>query len=1152
MRIPRSLPPLWLALLGLLAWGGLLAQDSVPEPSPTALGASERPRLSIDLVESRIAETEAMGELEKALQNRIIEQYRKVVSELKARDGFEEQSRLYMQATTTAPEKAAEIRELSKSAAAAPPPAPPLPQTTIADLEQQLAKAQADAAAVAAKLKEIDKELESAPQQPAAARKRIIEAKSELDKLDADLALPVVEGDSPLLTSARRQAMQARSEALRAEILMLDQQLLSHAARMDLLKAREEKASNDLSQLTAAARQLEDQLNQRRREQAETARAEAQEAERQARDKHPLVQQLAQRNAVLSAELTELTEDLNRMAGQQDQIEAQTRAILEDFRTARQRVELAGLTQALGQVLIDQRNKLPGLRSFRDDAEAREHAIVEASLRQIRLAEERRALRDPAAFVDAYVQKLADLGEREGIRDDLIELAEQRRALLEKAIGTDETYLGMLSDLDDATRQLIHAVTEYDAFLAERLLWVRSSPPVDLATLTGLPRALMWLVDPVNWVELAEALLHELQRSPLFWLQILLVAGLFWKGPALRQRIRATEEHLRRVRTDSIFYTLEATFLTLVLAAAWPLLMAMLGSQLQQSPQATAFGRAAGAAMLDLALALYFLRTFRLLCMKGGVADRHFRWSGEVLAGLRRAFDWLIAVGVPVGLLANLVYGVQDLAYTATLGRLTLIAVMLVLAVFYARVLNPRRGALRELLADNPKGWLNRLRRIWYPLAVGVPLAFAVITALGYLYTTTTLMRSLMSSTYLVLGLIVVHQIILRWVILSRRRLALQAALERRAARAVEEEKANQDVASLLQVDEPVVDLAALDEQTRRLVNMLLFLGGLAGLLLIWAHVLPAFGVFDRVVLWHYTGVVDGTEAMVPVTLRDVALVLLVGAIALVAAQNLPALLEIVLLQRMEISAGGRYAVKTLTGYVIIAAAVLTMFGTLGLSWGQVQWLVAALSVGIGFGLQEIVANFISGLIILFERPVRVGDIVTVGDTTGVVTKIQIRATTIRNYDRQELLVPNKEFITGRLLNWTLSDRVNRVTITVGVDYGADVALALRLLAEAASEHERVLDDPPPLISFEAFGDNALTLVMRCYLDSLDYRLGTITELHLAIYEKLRAAGISIAFPQRDVHLTTAEPLDVRVHAAGEPPDRAAGADTAGVERPGR
>jgi potassium efflux system protein len=188
--------------------------------------------------------------------------------------------------------------------------------------------------------------------------------------------------------------------------------------------------------------------------------------------------------------------------------------------------------------------------------------------------------------------------------------------------------------------------------------------------------------------------------------------------------------------------------------------------------------------------------------------------------------------------------------------------------------------------------------------------------------------------------------------------------------------------------------------------------------------------------------------------------------------------------------------------------------------------------VGIGFGLQEIVANFISGLIILFERPVRVGDVVTVGDTDGVVTKIRIRATTIRNWDRKELLVPNKEFITGRVLNWSLSDHVTRLMVPVGVAYGTDVDRALALMREAAEEHPRVLDDPKPVLSFESFGDNSLTLVLRAFIDDLDHRLGTITDLHKAIVGKFRQAGIEISFPQRDLHLDTREPLRVSIEAA--------------------
>jgi potassium efflux system protein len=294
--------------------------------------------------------------------------------------------------------------------------------------------------------------------------------------------------------------------------------------------------------------------------------------------------------------------------------------------------------------------------------------------------------------------------------------------------------------------------------------------------------------------------------------------------------------------------------------------------------------------------------------------------------------------------------------------------------------------------------------------------------------------------------------------------------------------------------------------------------------------VLPALNLFNRITLWSYTATVEGVETLVPVTLADIGLILIFAIASLIAVKNLPALLEILLLKNSSVSASGRYTLVTLTRYLVTAIGLLLIVTTLGLQWSQVQWLVAALSVGIGFGLQEIVANFISGLIILFERPIRVGDTVSIGDTTGTVTRIQIRATTIRNWDKQELLVPNKEFITGRLLNWTLTDQINRVVIPVGVEYGSDTRRALELLASVATEHPRILDDPAPLVTFEGFGDNALNLVLRCYLETLEFRLAVITEVHQAIDDKFRAAGIGIAFPQRDLHLRSVAPVDIRLH----------------------
>jgi len=251
-----------------------------------------------------------------------------------------------------------------------------------------------------------------------------------------------------------------------------------------------------------------------------------------------------------------------------------------------------------------------------------------------------------------------------------------------------------------------------------------------------------------------------------------------------------------------------------------------------------------------------------------------------------------------------------------------------------------------------------------------------------------------------------------------------------------------------------------------------------------------------------------------------------------VAVQRTPGLLEMMLRQKLEIRAGTVYASVTLFRYGLIILIVVSILGLLGGSWSQIQWAVAALSVGIGFGLQEIVANFICGLILLFEQPIRVGDTVTVGETSGVVTRIRMRATTIRDWDRRELLVPNKEFITGRLLNWSLSDQLTRFDVVVGVAYGTNLKKAMELAIEAAQEHPKVLDDPAPFITFDEFGDNSLQLVLRCFMGSVVNRLVASSQVRLAVNDKFSEAGIVVAFPQQDVHLDTSLPLEINLRSS--------------------
>jgi len=187
------------------------------------------------------------------------------------------------------------------------------------------------------------------------------------------------------------------------------------------------------------------------------------------------------------------------------------------------------------------------------------------------------------------------------------------------------------------------------------------------------------------------------------------------------------------------------------------------------------------------------------------------------------------------------------------------------------------------------------------------------------------------------------------------------------------------------------------------------------------------------------------------------------------------------------------------------------------------------MSVGLGFGLQEIVANFVCGLIVLFERPFRVGDTVTIGDINGTVSRIRIRATTVVDWDRKELIVPNKEFVVGRLINWSLSDKYVRIRIPVGIAYGSDTKLAEELLMQVAGKNSRVLSEPPPQAVFKGFGDNSLNFELRVYVNGIDDYIPMTHELNGAIDNAFKEAGLTIAFPQQDVHLDATGPLEVRV-----------------------
>lgn len=680
-------------------------------------------------------------------------------------------------------------------------------------------------------------------------------------------------------------------------------------------------------------------------------------------------------------------------------------------------------------------------------------------------------------------------------------------------------------------RRALDKLIAYDEFLAGHLLWVRNTPVLTLADLKKIPGEFNELVDVRAWWKAWQSLAGQLLEPLSVLLFLFLVLLYAWSRRGLNQVLKESSLRPGKPTAGNFLSTLKALLISFLLPVPAILLLVFLTWQLTLlSSEVPAHVDALARALRQITPPLYSLLVLRAMTRPHGVLDQHFRWRQNNVRQLRRAVNWLLATFLPASLITMLMVNLSEEGLAGVTLKLIFAMAVLSLSVFIYMVFQPRKGVVASYLEHNTRGALYRFRWLWFPLLLSVPVALLVLSFLGYVYTAGTLLNYLINTLWLLAGLVLVQQLAEHWLLLSRRRIAYQAALQRRKALA-ERKEAGEDIPESMDTDvpEPRVDLVALSKESRKLLNAAMLVVGAVGMWLIWSQVMPALSILDTIPLWQRTVTLNGMQSQVPVTLGDVMLVIAIAVTTLVAARNLPSLLEIILLQYFSFSPGSRYAARTLSGYIIIAVGLVMVFKAMGGDWSQIQWLVAALGVGIGFGLQEIVANFISGLILLFERPIRVGDYVTVGDTDGTVTRIQIRATTILTRDRKELLVPNKEFITGRLLNWSLSDQTTRLKLVVGVPYGANVKLAESLMMQAAEEHPRVQKEPRPFVYFQSFGDSALILELRCVIDNVDYRVVTLSELHHAIDSKFREAGMEIPFPQRDVHLDVRGPLEVKL-----------------------
>jgi len=984
---------------------------------------------------------------------------------------------------------------------------------------------------------------------------------SKLGQIESDLKTPPPPDEITAVTDARREALLARKGLREAELDFYKQQLDNHELLTSLSMAERDLAAREDNHRLSGLEALRSASQRLREATATKAKQQAERAHEETADLPDAIRAIAEKNVSLSSELEELTRKESQVAARLDSTFRQLEEIKSEADSTRQRVEIVGSSEAIGRMLRKRHEALPSLERYQRDASERRSEINRATDRQIDIEELRRDLLEIGHQVENIILEIeqsaadteADINVEPKLQDkEKTQLSTQAHQLLlaQRDAFTEQhriygRYIAQLTALDVAERQLVAEAETFAQFIREHLIWIRSTSPVAFSDLAKLPSGLLWLASPGSWLQIINDLLSSIRQEPgVSFLGLLGVIILFVLRQHAAHNFPLIAQKTKKFHTDSFLLTLQALWHTFVLASAWPAVILVLAWRLNALPTAATYTAAISNGLFAAAIMLITISFFRQMCQPEGLADRHFRWPKQISQKLLQELRWLMAAAPPLVFIiaATAVAGQEP--HIQGLGRPAFILMMLAVLIFVAHILKPSGVVQAHLLETRAGGILTQLRLTWFPLTLFLPLSLIIISVSGYHYTALTMEHHLQLTVWFFLGLMVLKDLLLRSIYLVERRFRYEEAIRKRDELRAQREKEALDASEekdsppieLPEIEYEEVDYEQLGEQAKRLIKTGLLLGIAVGLWNIWADLMPAFNVLEAVKLpFTSTELIDGVEKSVPITLADLGLALLFLAITIIATKNLPGVMEIVLLQRLPLDPGARFAIKALTQYLIVAVGTIAAFNTIGAEWSSIQWLIAALSVGLGFGLQEIVANFISGIILLFERPIRVGDTVTVGDITGKVSRIRIRATTIMSWDKQELLVPNKEFITGRLLNWTLTDQMIRIIVPVGIAYGSDVDRAIRLLAEVAEENEHVLKEPAPLVSFDEFGDNALTLRLRCYLGSLEYRLETITALHRAINNRFNDAKIAIAFPQRDIHLDTTKPLDIRLSRAPKP-----------------
>lgn len=811
-------------------------------------------------------------------------------------------------------------------------------------------------------------------------------------------------------------------------------------------------------------------------------------------------------NRELSIQLKQQSNKMNLITSHQRHVISQIIKVKKILINLREQVQWLNKSPALGEILRAQLHKLPGIPKSQQ---------LDSDMAQLRIQR---------LYFEELIQKLIKLSEK--IKYDDLSINREYKDILNIQINNQRNLLNFLitgcdTQILELTKikvdqfQLEKIIKEIKDTAHRHLFWVADINPIDFSFLIHVGKDINRLLNFDVFSQILCAFGIIFKNRNIF---ILLLFALLLIGFNLSSRkhyymfLENSSKKIGKVNHDRFSITLISFLWSLLMSSSAPIFWITLGYGLKCTwnyPAAVAIGHG----IISTTPMLWIFISCSYFSLPKGLFIAHFFWSEKKVKLSLRYYIFYIGIIVPLTMSLIFFNNYREGEFISTLGRVCFILICIFLALMTG---NLKQAGL-PLYLDKNGNSNNIINNSLWNFIICSPIIASISSCIGHLSASQTLLVRLETSVFIWFVLLVIYHIIRRWMFIQRRRIDFERAKQRRNEILAQRNRINneEDIFHLStdeshEIDDNLINLDVISAQSLRLIRSILTLIALLSLILLWSELHPAFAFLDNIILWNITYIIKGTEDIESITLRSIFILILILIITTQMVRNFPALLELALIQHLDLTPGTGYAIITMTRYSIILLGTLIGFYVIGIEWSKLQWLIAALGVGLGFGLQEIFANFISGLIILFEKPIRIGDTITIRNFTGSITKINTRATTISDWDKKEVIVPNKAFITEQLVNWSLSDTITRVVLNVPAPSYVKIEKITDILVSSATSCSLVLKSPSPEVFLVELKQGILIFELRLYALEISHRMLLKHQVHSIILKKYKENNIEL------------------------------------------